>query len=126
MMRNRNFFANLLLACSTVGCATTYQREGSERTPTPATVVPGLFEPTGAYRDMGFLASGRPVPFVGTTRFFAGSAPDSTLTLFSISLNNSALSFQRSGSVFQALYRVEAVIRSGTETRQIYSNQAVK
>jgi len=126
MKRNRNFFAYLLFAAGAAGCAGTGQGAGTERTPAPATVVPGLFEPSGAYRDMGFLAQGRPVPFVGTTRFFAGSAPDSTLTLFSVSLSNSALSFQRFGQLFQALYRVEAVIRSGNDTRQIVSDQAVK
>jgi len=126
MKRNHDFFAIPLFALGVAGCATNCQRVGSDRPVAPAAVVPGIFEPSGAYRDMGFLATFRPVPFVGTTRFFAGPAADSTLTLVSVSLSNNALSFQRSGSLFQALYRVEAVIRSGTDSRQIVSDQAVK
>src|SRR4051812_19838343 len=106
MKRNRNFFAYVLFAAGVAGCAGNWQQAGTGTTPAPATVVPGLFEPSGAYRDMGFLAQGRPVPFVGTARFFAGSAPDSTLTLVSVSLSNSALSFQRFEQFFQALYGV--------------------
>jgi GWxTD domain-containing protein len=108
-----------------VGCGS-WQRVGADRTPTPATVVPGLFEPSGAYREMGFLAQGTPVPFVGAARFFAGPAPESTLVLFSLSLVNSALSFQRAGGSFQARYRVEAVFRSDSATRQLASDQTVR
>jgi GWxTD domain-containing protein len=75
---------------------------------------------------MGFFAQGRPVPFVGSTQFFAAAAPESTFVLFSVSLANSALSFQRAGPLFQALYRVEAVFRTDSATRQIISDQAVR
>jgi GWxTD domain-containing protein len=89
-------------------------------------MVPGLFEPSGAYRDMGFLAQGPPVAFVGAVRFLAGAVPDSTLAFFSLSLANNTLSFQRAGQLFQAAYRVEALFRSGSATRQITSDQTVR
>src|ERR1051326_65145 len=103
-----------------------WQRVGSEQKTAPEVVVPGLFEPTGAYKEMGFLAHGAPVTFVAAVRFLAGASPDSTLALFSLSMTNSALSFQRAGQLFQASYRVEAVFRSGSETRQITSDQTVR
>jgi GWxTD domain-containing protein len=84
-----------------------------------------LFEPSGAYREMGFLAQGPPVAFVGGVRFLAGAAPESTLALLSLSLANNTLSFQRAGQMFQAAYRVEAVFRSGPATRSITSDQTV-
>ncbi len=113
----------VLLAVSACG---SWQRVGTERPPTPETVIPGLFEPSGAYREMGFLAAGAPVAFVGTVRYFAGPTPDSTLAIFSLSLANNTLSFQRSGNVFQAIYRVEASFRYDSTTRSITSDQAVK
>jgi hypothetical protein len=70
---------------------------------------------------MGFFAQGRPVPFVGSTQFFASGTPDSTLVFLSLSMANNALSFQRAGALFQALYRVEAVFRSRSSCRQVTS-----
>src|SRR5262245_54229074 len=81
---------------------------GGPRGTTQQTTVPGIAEPSTAYRDMGFFAAGRPVPFVGSIDFFAGTGTDSTMVLLSVSLANNALSFQRAGSLFQGLYRVEA------------------
>ncbi|MBI4502091.1 MAG: GWxTD domain-containing protein [Gemmatimonadetes bacterium] len=115
----------LMLGLTAAGCSS-WQRVGSEQQPAPEIVVPGLFEPSGAYRDMGFLAHGAPVAFVGAVRFLAGSGADSTLTLFSLSMTNSTLSFQREGTLFQASYRVEAAFRSGSSTRQITSDQTVR
>src|SRR5689334_6697688 len=66
----------------------------SRGVPSPQQVVPGLSEPSTAYRDMGFFAQGRPVPFVGNADFFASAVPESTVVLLSLSLANNALSFQ--------------------------------
>jgi GWxTD domain-containing protein len=109
-----------------VAACGSWQRVGSEPKPLPEVLVPGLFEPSGAYRDMGFLARGAPVAFVGGVRFLAGSSPDSTLALFSLSMTNSTLSFQRSGPLFEAGYRVEATFRLGLDRREITSDQAVR
>jgi GWxTD domain-containing protein len=115
----------VILAGGVTACGS-YQRIGSERVPTPETVVPGLFEPSGAYRDMGFLAQGPPVAFVGAVRFFAGSSADSTIALLTLSLANSTLSFQRAGALFQARYRVEGGFRLASGTRQVVSDQTVR
>ena len=115
----------VILAAGVLACGS-YQRIGSERVPTPEAMVPGLFEPSGAYRDMGFLAQGPPVAFVGAVRFFAGPSPDSTVALLTLSLANSTLSFQRAGALFQARYRVEGGFRVPSGTRQLVSEQTVR
>jgi GWxTD domain-containing protein len=99
---------------------------GAGPRPTPQQTVPGISEPSTAYRELGFLAGGRPVPFVGSVDFFATASPESTLVLLSVSLSNSALSFQRAGALFQGLYRVEAFFRADSGSHQIISDQAVR
>jgi GWxTD domain-containing protein len=95
------------------GCGA-WQRVGSSDTPAPGTTLPHLFDATTIYRSMGFLATGGPLPFVASVRYLRGPAPDSTLALFSLSLANSAITFQRSGVEFLAEYRVEATFRGDT------------
>jgi len=92
------------------GCGA-WQRVGSSDAPAPGTTLPHLFDATTMYRSMGFLATGGPLPFVASVRYLRGSAPDSALALFSLSLANSAITFQRSGAEFVAEYRLEATFR---------------
>ena len=92
------------------GCGS-WQRVGSSDAPAPGTTMPRLFDATSTYRSMGFLATAGPLPFVASIRYLRGPGPDSTLALFSLSLANSAISFQRAGSEFVAEYRVEATFR---------------
>jgi len=92
------------------GCGA-WQRVGSSDAPAPGTTLPHLFDATTMYRSMGFLATGGSVPFVASVRYLRGSAPDSALALFSLSLANSAITFQRSGAEFVAEYRLEATFR---------------
>lgn len=93
------------------GCGP-WQRVGSADAPAPGTTLPRLFDATSTYRAMGFLATAGPLPFVASIRYLRGPAPDSTLALFSLSLANSAITFQRAGSEFVAEYRVEAIFRN--------------
>jgi GWxTD domain-containing protein len=92
------------------GCGA-WQRVGSSDAPASGTTLPHLFDATTMYRSMGFLATGGPLPFVASVRYLRGSAPDSALALFSLSLANSAITFQRSGAEFVAEYRLEATFR---------------
>ena len=105
---------------------TSLQPVRTERRPAPEAVVPSLFDPSAVYRQLGFLAQGPPVSFVGAVSFLGGPTPDSTLALFSLSLANGTLSFQRSGPLFEAGYRVDATFRSGSFTRQLASDQTVR
>ncbi len=110
------------------GCGA-WQRVGSSDTPAPGTTLPHLFDATTMYRSMGFLATGSPLPFVASIRYLRGPAPDSTLALFSLSLANSAITFQRSGAEFVAEYRVEATFRGDTglsAARQIGRDEQVR
>ena len=108
MIRRAAAVAALVLVGS--GCGA-WQRVGSSDAPAPGTTLPHLFDATTMYRSMGFLATGGPLPFVASVRYLRGSAPDSALALFSLSLANSAITFQRSGAEFVAEYRLEATFR---------------
>jgi GWxTD domain-containing protein len=79
---------------------------------------------------MGALVGGGALPFVASVRYLAGATPDSTLALFSVSLTNQTLSFQRRGAEFIAEYRVEASFRTDSTgvvpVRQIGSDEQVR
>jgi GWxTD domain-containing protein len=110
------------------GCGP-WQRVGSSDTPAPGSTLPRLFDATSIYRSMGFLATNAPLPFVASIRYLRGPAPDTTLALFSLSLANSAITFQRSGPEFVAEYRVEATFRGDSgmvTTRQIARDEQVR
>ena len=120
----------MAVAMMLAGCGS-WQRVGTPDTgPRPGTTLPGLFDATAVYRSMGALVGGGALPFVASVRYLAGTNADSTLALFSVSLANQALSFQRRGPEFVAEYRVEASFRtdssSVTPVRQIGSNQQIR
>lgn len=79
---------------------------------------------------MGALVGGGALPFIASVRYLAGPTPDSTLALFSLSLTNQTLTFQRRGEEFLAEYHVEASFRtdsaSVTPVRQIASDEQVR
>jgi GWxTD domain-containing protein len=78
---------------------------------------------------MGLLVGGASLPFVASVRYLRGPAPDSTLTLFALSLANQVLTFRRGGAEFVATYRVEATFRAdsgGTPVQQIGRDEQVR
>jgi GWxTD domain-containing protein len=112
------------------GCGS-WQRVGSPDTgPRSGTALPKLFDATSVYRSMGAFVGGGALPFVASIRYLAGPAPDSTLALFSVSLTNQTLSFQRRSGEFVAEYRVEASFRTDSTgvvpVRQIGSDEQVR
>ncbi len=113
MIRRAAAVAALVLVIMGGGCGP-WQRVGSSDTPRAGTALPRLVDATTIYRSMGFLATGGPLPFVASVRYLRGPAPDSTLAVFSLSLANSAITFQRSGVEFVAEYHVEAIFRGDT------------
>jgi GWxTD domain-containing protein len=121
--------AATLVAILTAGGCGSWQRVGTPDAPRPGTTVPRLFDATSTYRSMGALVGGGALPFVASVRYLAGPTPDSTLALFSVSLTNQTLSFQRRGAEFIAEYRVEASFRDSgaiAPVRQIGSDQQVR
>lgn len=122
--------AALITGFLVVGGCGSWQRVGSPGNVRPGTTVPRLFDATSVYRSMGALVGGGALPFVASVRYLAGATPDSTLALFSVSLTNQTLSFQRRGAEFIAEYRVEASFRTDSTgvvpVRQIGSDEQVR
>ncbi len=108
MLRFRSSLCALLLpltACSS------WQRVGHSATPSPEENLTSLFDMPAVYRSMGRLASGPPLPFVGTMAVAAGPG-DSVKAILGLSIENRALSFRKEGSAFLAEYRVEMYLES--------------
>ena len=121
--------APLCAAVFFAGACGSWQRVGRPDQPQPGASLPRLFDATAIYRSMGSLVGGGALPFVASVRYLAGPTPDSTLALFSASLTNQALSFQRRGGAFVAEYRVEAAFFTDSgvvPVRQIGSDQQVR
>jgi len=107
------------------------QRVGSPDTaPRRGNASPRLFDASSVYRSMGALVGGGALPFIASVRYLAGPTPDSTLALFSVSLTNQTLTFQRRGAEFVAEYHVEASFRADSTSlapvRQIGSDEQVR
>ncbi len=106
-------------------------RVGSPDTaPRRGNASPRLFDASSVYRSMGALVGGGALPFIASVRYLAGPTPDSTLALFSVSLTNQTLTFQRRGAEFVAEYHVEASFRADSTSlaavRQIGSDEQVR
>ncbi|MCU0624175.1 MAG: GWxTD domain-containing protein [Gemmatimonadaceae bacterium] len=71
------------------------------------------FDVVGLYRQMGLLASGFPMPFVGSVAYLGGRSADSTLALVTLSLANRSLGFIREGDRYAASYSVTLEARRG-------------
>src|SRR2546430_11213697 len=121
--------APLCAAAFFAGACGSGQRVGGPDQPRPGASLPRWFDATAIYRSMGSLVGGGALPFVASVRYLAGPTPDSTLALFSASLTNQALSFQRRGGEFVAEYRVESAFFTDSgvvPVRQIGSDQQVR
>jgi len=105
--------------------------------PFPSTVyTPGAVVVAGAgeipdygatYRQMGLVASGPPISFVGATGFFATKSPDTTLTILSLSFPNRGLSFSHEGGSYEAIYDISIrLLRNMTEIQRIESVDTVR
>jgi GWxTD domain-containing protein len=92
------------------GCGS-WKRVGSgEPGGTSEESITQLFNAEAYYRKLGRLATGQPLPFVGSIAFAAGSG-DSTLAIVGLSLENRSLGFQREGNGFVARYRVDMMLK---------------
>ena len=120
----------LVVAVLSASCGSG-QRVGSPDTaPRRGNASPRLFDASSVYRSMGALVGGGALPFIASVRYIAGPTPDSTLALFSVSLTNQTLTFQRRGAEFVAEYHVEASFRADSTSRapvrQIGSDEQVR
>src|SRR5262245_13940553 len=126
-MRCKLAWAVVIIGAAACG---SWQRVGTaDNPPPPGSALPRLFDATSVYRSMGALVGGGALPFVASIRYLAGPTSDSTLALFSVSLTNQTLSFQRHGAEFSAEYHVEATFRidsTSPPVRQIGSDERVR
>jgi GWxTD domain-containing protein len=108
-----------------LGCGS-WQRVGSEPSPDRTENLTQILDAQAAYRRLGRLAAGAPLPFVASVAFLAGSG-DTTIALIGLSLANSALAFQKEGNEYLAHYRVDlsAQLRNGPTT-QLGKDQSVR
>ncbi len=79
------------------------------------------------YRQLGLLAAGNPVAFVGRVSSFSSASPDTTLVLVSISIPNRSLTFTREGDRYRAPYEVKLTLaRDGAETANVNVMEIVR
>ncbi len=84
-------------------------------------------DPTAVYHQMGLIATGCPLAFVGKIAYFATSSPDTTLMLASVSIPNHSLSFVRDGDSYRAPYEVHVVVsQNGASVGEINSMEIVR
>lgn len=124
-MSLRPIAAGRLLALLLAGTACAGGAPATTPAPAPAAGRPGLapgvpvgadlsgFDVVGLYRQMGLLASGFPMPFVGSVAYLGSRTADSTLALVTLSLANRSLAFTREGDRFVANYSVTLEARRG-------------
>jgi GWxTD domain-containing protein len=84
------------------------------------------FDGVKLYRDLGLLARGAPMPFVGNVAFLASASTDSTHVIVAITIANGNLTFGRETDRFRAGYTVSLTLRNGAETvKQIEAHESV-
>jgi GWxTD domain-containing protein len=78
------------------------------------------------YRELGMLARGAPMPFVGSVAFMASSSKDSTHVVVALTIANGNLTFGRETDRFRAGYTVSITLRNGSEmVKQIEAHENV-
>ena len=100
---------------------------GPRQPPTRTGAVALPVDAVQVYRRMGLLADAGPVPYVGRIAFLAGSQPDSTNLMVSLSIASRSLTFHREGDQYRATYRVALEVRrAGLVVKQITSTEVVR
>ena len=117
------------LLVSTLACSR--QRAGVSPGSLPPSVAAATGEkprdPTVIYNQMGLIATGSPMAYVGKIGYFATRHPDTTMMLASISIPNRMLSFVRDGDTYRAPYEVRLrVARGPVEIRSVESLEIVR
>jgi len=112
-MSTIGWLASVVLAVALLGCARPRSEQTIIAATSPSRVQPAQ-DPTAIYHQMGLIATGSPLSFVGKIAYFASSSPDTTMMLTSVSIPNKALSFVREGDSYRAPYEVHLLLTQGT------------
>lgn len=127
MSRHKALLAIILVfsaACSRQRTATT---PGAIPSPAGITTAEAAREASSVYNQMGLIATGSPLSYVGKIAYFATRSPDTTMLLTSISIANRMLSFVRDGDTYRALYEVRLKINRGAaEVKSLESFEIVR
>lgn len=120
----------LLLGLS-AGIACTRTRPSVTPGAAPVPVASGAInqgqDPSSVYNQMGLIATGSPLSYVGKIAYFASRSPDTTMVLASISIPNRMLSFVRDGDTYRAPYEVKLRLTQGnTEIRTVNAMEVVR
>ena len=92
----------------------------------PVQVSGPEFDGVKLYRELGLLARGAPMPFVGNVAFLASASRDSTHVVVAITIANGNLTFGRETDRFRAGYTVSITLRNGAETvKQLEAHESV-
>jgi len=122
----------LLGLASGIGCTST-RPAGTNTSPgsVPVPAVSGGImqgeDPSSIYNQMGLIATGNPLSYVGKVAYFASRSPDTTIVLASISIPNRMLSFVRDGDTYRAPYEVKLKLSQGnTEIKTVDAMEIVR
>jgi len=120
-----------LLLGFAAGIACTRTRPGVTPGSAPVPVASGAInqgqDPSSVYNQMGLIATGSPLSFVGKIAYFASRSPDTTMVLASISIPNRMLSFVRDGETYRAPYEVKLRLTQGnTEIKTVDAMEVVR
>ena len=93
----------LAVALLSLGCGS-WQREGSTTPPDRGENLTQILDVQAAFKRIGRLTAGSPLPFVASVSFLGGVG-DTTVAIIGISLSNRSFGFQRDGNDFVAGYQ---------------------
>lgn len=118
----------LVVACSSQRPG---QSPGQSPGSLPSPVLPGTVEPVREpnliYNQMGLIATGAPLAYVGKIAYFATRSPDTTMLLTSISIPNRMLSFIRDRDTYRAPYEVRLKLsQGGVDVRTLEALEVVR
>ena len=129
-MRSSIFSRLGLLLGLTASSACSSARPSASPGSTPVTLaraVEQAQDPTAIYNQMGLIATGNPLSYVGKIAYFASRSPDTTVLLASISIPNRMLSFVRDGDTYRAPYEVRLrLLQGNTEVKTINAMEIVR
>ncbi len=121
-----------LVFLGVVGCAGPQREPGMRPGSAPSPALgksaeqPGR-DPTVIYNQMGLIATGSPLSYVGKIAYFATRSPDTTMILASISIPNRMLSFIRDGDTYRAPYEIRLKLKQGAiDVKLVESMEVVR
>lgn len=117
--------------CAVTGASCARQQPSTPLGSSPSSGITRVAEPprdlSVIYNQMGLIATGSPLSYVGKIAYFATPFADTTLLLISISVPNRMLSFVRDGDSYRAPYEVKLQLnRGGVEVKTINVMEIVR